>query len=174
MINFIPMKLSLLKFKTNAYLRKNRAVRVSLPYKQSLNVGIIFSVEDKAKHDDVKDFVKHLERDGKHVSVISFLPRQKDNYEFMYDFFTDQDLSFWGNITSTPATRFAETAFDLLFYLDTVPNPLILNLVARSKAHCRVGKFWEKRESFFELMIQHEEGTRSLIREMLKYAQALK
>jgi hypothetical protein len=168
------MKLSFLKYKTNSYLRRNKAVRDSLPYKQAQNIGLIFSVEDKAKHDEIKDFIKHLEQDGKHVKVMSFLPRHKDNYEFMFDFFTERDLSFWGSITSPTATRFANTPFDFLYYLDTVPNPLILNLIAQSKARCRVGKFWEQGMKFFELMIETRDGVKSLIEWMYKYTKALR
>jgi hypothetical protein len=167
------MKLSFLKYKTDAYLKRNKAIRTSLPYKQALNVGIIFSVEDKGKHDEIKDFVKHLEQDGKHVKVMCFLPKNKDNYEFMFDFFTEKDLSFWGNITSSIASQFAETSFDFLYYLDTTPNPLILNLIARSKAKCRVGKFWEEGQPYFEMMIESKNGVHSLIETMYKYTKSL-
>ena len=168
------MKLSLLKLKTRSYLKKNKSIRVSLPYKQAISVGVIFSVEDKPKHDEIKDFVKRLEQDGKHVVVMSFLPRNKDNYEFMYDFFTDKDLTFWGTLTSGIALKFADMQFDFLYYIDTTPNPYVLNVLARSKAKCRVGKFWENGESFFEMMIENKNGTHSLIDTMYKYTRQLK
>jgi hypothetical protein len=168
------MKFSFLKLKTNSFLKRNQAIRASLPYKQALSVGIVFTVEDKLKHDEVKEFVRHLEHDGKMVKVISFLPKNKDNYEFMFDFFTENDLSFWGNISSSGAIKFAETPFDFLYYLDTTPNPLIMNLIAQSKAKCRVGKFWYNTESFFELMIESQNGHKSLIESMYRYTKALK
>jgi hypothetical protein len=168
------MKQSFLKLKTDSFLKKNKAMRASLPYKQALTVGIVFSVEDKTKHDEVKDFIRHLEQDGKQVKVVCFLPKNKDNYEFMFDFFTDKDLSFWGNITSSTATNFAATPFDFLFYLDTTPNPLILNLIARSHARCRVGRFWDRGQPFFEMMIESNNGTRGLIESMYRYTKALR
>jgi hypothetical protein len=168
------MRLSFLKFKTNSYLKKNKAMRANLPYKQALSVGVIFSVEDKVKHDEVKEFVKRLELDGKQVKVICFLPRNKDNYEFMFDFFTDKDLSFWGAITSATAMRFSNTPFDFLYYVDMTPNPFILNLIARSKAKCRVGRFWENSNAFFEMMIESKNGTKSLMDVMHQYTRALK
>ena len=168
------MKFSFLKLKTNSFLKRNQAIRVSLPYKQALSVGVIFTVEDKMKHEEVKEFVRHLEHDGKTVKVISFLPKNKDNYEFMFDFFTENDLTFWGNISSTGATQFAATPFDFLYYLDTTPNPLIMNLLAQSKAKCRVGKFWYNNEPFFELMIESQNGHKSLIESMYRYTKALK
>ena len=118
------MKLNFLKHRTNTLLRDNHTERSNVPYKKAQQIGIIFSVEDKVKHDNVKDLIKKFERDGKKVTVIEFLPENKDNYEFRFDFFTERDLSFWGNITSAGALKFADTPFDFLFYIDATPNPV--------------------------------------------------
>lgn len=166
--------INLLKISTNTLLRKNKATRTSLPYKDATAIGIIFSVEAPEKHQLIKDLIKKLEYDGKKVSVICYLPKDKQNHEFLFDFFTDKDISFWGQITSSAAVTFCETAFDYLFYLDTDPNPLILNLLARSKAKCRMGKFWQDGKSYFELMIQNVEGMQGLIDGMYKYTSILK
>ncbi len=100
------MKLKLLKARTDWELRKNKASRISMPYTQALNVGVIFTVEDKQKHDSIKEFVKKLEADGKKVQVIEFLPEDKDNYEFKFDFFSQKDVSFWGKITARECHSF--------------------------------------------------------------------
>lgn len=168
------MKLSFLKYKTKAYLRGNKAIRTNLPYQQARSIGIIFTVEDKAKHDAIKDFIKHLEHDGKQVKVISYLPKNKDNYDFMFDYFTEGDLSLFGNITSSIAERFTKNQFDFLYCLDTTPNPLILNLVAKSAAKCRVGKYWENEQGFFELMIESQNETKAMIETMYKYTRSVK
>ena len=168
------MKLNFLKYNTQSHLRNNNASRANLPYKQAASIGVIFSVEDKAKHDDVKEFVRRLELDGKTVNVMSFLPKGKDNYGFLFDFFTEKDLNFWGSITSETALRFADTTFDFLYYLDVDPNPIVLNVIARSKAKCRVGKFFEEGKPFFELMLEVTNGTRDLIDTIYKYTSNLK
>lgn len=164
----------LLQFRTNSALKKNNSLRSSIPYKQALNVGILFSVEDKQKHDAIKEFIKILELDGKKVKVLEFLPKQKENYEFMFDFFTVKDLSFWGKIESSDAEKFTETSFDYLFCIDKESNPLILNLLARSKAKCRIGKFTEKYHPFYELMIEQNGSAKNLIESMYKYTKQLK
>jgi len=103
--------------RTSSALKKDNVRRASVPYKRAQSVGIIFSVEDKQKHDAVKDFVRHLEQDGKKVQVLEYLPKKKENYEFLFDFFSDKDLSFWGKITSAQAVKFSETPFDYLYYI---------------------------------------------------------
>jgi hypothetical protein len=168
------MKLSLLKYQTRSLAKSNKALRVNLPYKQALLVGLVFTVEDKQKHDDIKDFVRRLEHDGKQVKVMSFLPRNKDNYDFLYDFFTEKDVSFWGSITSESANRFSQLPLDFLFYLDTTMNPHLLNIIAKSKAKCRVGKFWQEAEPYFEMMLEIQNGTRALIDSIYKYTSRLK
>src|SRR5688572_8415506 len=144
------MKLSFLKIRTNSHLKKNKTVRASVPYKEAVSCGILFSVEDKAKHDAIKDFMHKLEHDGKKVQVMSFLPNKKENYEFMFDFFTMKEVSILGQITSHIAVKFSQTPFDYLFCIDAEPNVLVLNLLARSKAKCRVGKFGDEATPYFE------------------------
>lgn len=160
--------------RTDSALKKNKTMRASMPYQQAVNIGIIFTVEDKQKHQDIKDFVHRLQADGKKVKVLEFLPEKKDNYDFKFDFFTIQDLSFWGNLNSDTALKFANEAFDYLFYVDRQSNPLILHLLARSKAHCRVGKFNETEHDFYELMIEHNGSIGDLITNMYNYSSKLK
>jgi hypothetical protein len=160
--------------RTRSALKKKGTIRTSVPYKYAKSVGIIFSVEDRQKHDHIKDLVRHLEQDGKKVEVLEFLPKKKDNYEFLYDFFTIEDLSFWGRITSERAVKFANTPFDYLLYIDTQHNPLVLDLLARSKAACRIGKSDGIESEFFEFMIQDSGTTKSLIDNMYKYTKSLR
>lgn len=167
-------KMSFLQMRTNSALKKNQPPRASVAYKHAQSIGIIFSVEDKEKHDDIKDLVRHFEQDGKKVSVLEFLPRKKDNYEFLYDFFSVNDLTFWGKISSSKAIQFSQTPFDYLYYIDNQSNPLVLNLLAQCKAHCRVGRFNELESPFYELMIEHQGNTKALITNMYNYTKRLK
>jgi hypothetical protein len=167
-------KMSFLKMRTTSALRKSHAKRASTAYKAAENIGIIFSVEDRQKHDNIKDLIRKFETDGKKVSVLEFLPKNRENHEFLFDFFTVDELSFWGDITSEKAVKFSNTPFDYLFYIDSQSNPLVLNLLARSRAHCRVGKFNESDSPYFELMIEDNGSTKSLIDNVYKYTRQLK
>lgn len=167
-------KMNFLQMRTRSALKKNRVPRASVAYKSAQSIGIIFSVEDRQKHELIKEMVKHFEQDGKKVQVLEFLPKKKENYEFLFDFFTIEDLTFWGKINSEQAEKFSSTPFDYLFYVDSQSNPLMLNLLAHSRAHCRVGKFNEDESPFFELMIEEKNGVRSLIDNMYKYTKQLK
>ncbi len=168
------IKLSLLKLNTRSTLKTNKALRRNLPYGQSLNVGIIFTVEDKPKHDLIKDFIKSLEQDGKKVKTLAFLPKDKENHQFLFDFFSEGDLSFWGNINSNSVASFKSKPFDFLFYLDMKPNPFIMNLIAQSEAKCRIGIYTAENKPFFEMMIENVNSIRALLDSMYKYARLIK
>lgn len=170
----IAMKLNILKYRTNMLLKNDKTPRANVSYKKAQEIGIIFSVEDKVKHENVKELIKKFEQDGKKVTVIEFLPDNKDNYEFRFDFFTEHDLSFWGKITSNGALKFANMPFDFLYYLDIKPNPLILYLLAMSKAKCRVGKSWDDGRSYFEFMVESPDNNKAMIETMYKYTALLK
>ncbi|MEQ1586776.1 MAG: hypothetical protein ABL895_12900 [Cyclobacteriaceae bacterium] len=160
--------------RTETALRKNKTTRGSKPYKQAVNVGVVFSVEDKQKHLDVKEFIQQLERDGKKVQVLEYLPPKKDNFEFKFDFFTMKDLSFWGTLESPVTNKFIETAFDYLFYIDRESNPLVLNLLARCKAECRIGRYNENESEFYELMIEQTGTNKGLMETMYNYTRQLR
>lgn len=160
--------------RTQSALKKNKTLRASIPYKQAQSIGIIFTVEDKQKHNDIKEFIHRLEQDGKRVQVLEYLPEKKENHEFLFDFFSLKDISFWGKLISDKAVKFYEKPFDYLFYIDTQSNPLVLDLLARSKARCRVGRFNESESGFFEMMIEQNGTTRGLIDTMYKYIQKLR
>ncbi|MEP6737841.1 MAG: hypothetical protein ABJA70_20115 [Chryseolinea sp.] len=157
-----------MKFRTDLLL-KTKSQRGSVSYNDARTIGILFTVEDKVKHEAVKEFIKKFETDGKQVKVIEFLPSDKQNYEFKFDFFTENELSFWGKITSADAMKFVEQPFDFLFYLDTEPNPMLLHLLARSKAKCRVGRVWDNSDQYFEFMLNSDPNIKSLVETIRRY-----
>jgi hypothetical protein len=167
-------KLNFLHLRTRALLKKNKTNRGSVPYTQAQVVGIVFTVEDRKKHEEVKEFAKHMEKDGKTVRVLEFLPTGKENYDFLYSFFTEKQINFWGAIQSPEVQRFCEQRFDYLFHLDNENSPVFQYLLARSKAHCRVGKFREHENAFYELMIDSKGSYKELFASIYNYTKQLR
>lgn len=168
------MKLSFLKYKTSLLVKKQKASRNSVGYKKAMTTGVIFTVEDKQKHFAIKDFIKKLEADGKHVQVLEYLPEKTENFEFRFDFFTEKDITFFGNLNSENALQFADAPFDFLFYLDLEPNPMILNILARSNAKCRVGRLFDGGEGYLDFMIGSVSNTQALLEGTYKYVAQLR
>lgn len=168
------MKLTFLRYNTKNQLKKNKTLRSSTAFKKATLVGILFTIEDRTKHDAIKEFVKKLELEGKTVKALAYLPEKKENFEFLFNYFTLKDISFWGVLYSHDALTFSSTAFDFLYCLDENLNPAVLNVMARSKAKCRIGKFHEGAESYFELMIENKNGIKGLLEGELRYSKELR
>jgi hypothetical protein len=168
------VKLNFLNMRTRSALKKNKAVRATIPYESAQRIGVLFTVEDQQKHMLIKDFINKLTHDGKQVQVLEFLPKKKENPEFMFDFFSIEDLNFWGKLNNEQVDKFTKINFDYLFNVDTKSNPLIQNLLANSKAHCRVGRFDESATAFYELMIETNGSVQGLIDNMYTYSKKLR
>ncbi|MGD1959954.1 MAG: hypothetical protein ACFB2Y_13930 [Fulvivirga sp.] len=163
-----------LSFKTRSYLKNNNITRANTAYSSAKTIGILFSVEDLKKHEQIKHLIKNLEKDGKQVSVLAYLPKGTQNFEFKFDFFTIDELTFWGKFESQAIQNFVNQSFDYLFYIDTESNALIRNILAMSKSKCRIGNYDEENAKFCEMMVQGKDKTiESLIKEMYKYTQLL-
>lgn len=164
----------MLQFRTNALIKKDKSARHSMRYDESKHMGILYTAEDLKKHDSIKKLKKSLERDGKKVEVLSFLPKDTQNFEFRFNFFTAKHLNMWGKITSKDVAAFADRSFDYLFYVDFESTSILRYILAMSKAHCRIGNFEEVNRPFCELMVAPElTSYNSLVDEMYKYTKIL-
>ncbi len=168
------MKLTFLRYNTNNQLKKNKTAHASTPFTKVQSAGILFTVEDKSKHEIVKELLKRLQHEGKKVFVLAFLPEKKENFEFLFNYFTQKDISFWGQLQSEDALKFVDMPLDNLYCLDESYNPMVLNILARCKAKCRIGKYAEGHESFFELMIESKQGIKGLMEESYRYTRELR
>lgn len=168
------MRQRLLQLRTNSALKRSAIARSTVPFADSRQIGIIFTVDGQEKHQLIKQFVTRLQQDGKQVQVLEFLPKRKENPEFKYDFFTIENLNFWGKIDSVTVAKFIQMQFDYLFVIDTTCNALITHVLATSRAHCRVGRYDERSQTFLDFMIETDGSIQALIDHMLDYAKRLK
>lgn len=132
-------------------------------YNQAKSVGLLFTIEDLEKHKAIKKFIKILENEGKQVQVLTFLPSDKENHEFLFDFIAENDFNFWGKLSNETALRFIENKFDFLLHLDYTQTDFIDNILSKSQAKCRVGilktdRNEEPKISFYEIIIHPDEN----------------
>ena len=141
-------------------VKKNLSTRDTVDFRESKYIGILYSVEDRHKHDLITNFVERLEGGNKKVEVLTFLGKDRENYDFKYDFFTIKDLSWTGKLNALNVIDFSNKKFDFLFYLDVEPSLLLESVLAMSQSKCRVGPYTEPPHSdFYELMIRIENKT---------------
>ncbi len=157
-----------------------QAAKVSRPvsgitYDDAKEIGILYSVTDLYKHEIIKTFIKELEADKKKVSILTFLDKDKENFEFKYNFFEAKDFNIWGKSTSKSVAEFISQNFDYLLYIDLDPHIYNNYILSKSKARCRIGKYFPEQANYFELMINlaHENDTQSLINQIKHFTKKI-
>lgn len=142
-------------YKTKRFLKSNLGFRVSVPYVDAKSIGIIFSnnTPDKAKL--AEQLKSLLNADDKKIKVLAY-DRNVQVKHLPFESFSKKDLSFWGSFTNQSVDNFANISFDFLICLDHNPGDIIRNLLAKSKAKCRVGicDDYETYHKLFEMIIQ--------------------
>jgi len=165
----------LLRLRTNKLLKANRSKRETVSYEEVKEIGILFTIVDRDKHNAIKKLAKQFKEDGKKVEVLGFLGKGKENYDFLYNYISSADISALGKMTSGSAITFAQRNFDYLFYVDLHPNIYLENILAMSKAKCRVGIYEKNKNDFFDFMlnISREKKISALIDQMYFYTKKL-
>lgn len=148
----------LVDLKTKFALKKNDAIRISDGYEHAKKIGVLYSNSSALELEVISELIGKIERDGIEVEAMTFVPNVKKTETFDFPFFTEHDLSPNGKWRKPEVDKFQNEAFDYLICLDEETNKYIRNILALSKAKCRVGKYEEGFDQYFELMIDYGEG----------------
>ena len=123
------------------------------------NVGLIASVKDEEDYKKIINFIEYLKGDIgiRKVNAITFY-NEKEIPSFLqtklsFDFFTSEDLSWNREPLKDACKNFMKEDFDILIDLtDDFIIPL-RNILAKSKASFKVGKYSEDNEAYYDFMI---------------------
>ncbi|WP_027000379.1 DUF6913 domain-containing protein [Eisenibacter elegans] len=149
-----------LQFKSKLAAERSNVKRYTQHYNEVKNIGILFNIRDMSKYQSLNDLVDQLKRDGKRISLMTYMDldvMHSNPYNFQFDWFTKKHISVTGQIKSHQVDNFVEQGFDYLYCIYLEPFLPFDNILARSKAKCRVGKYFEGQENHLELMINLEE-----------------
>ena len=145
---------AIIQHKTKIIGKKNMPLRKNISFAMATTIGVLFTIEDIGKHTAVKNFVNDLKHENKEIDILAFLPKGKDNHEFLFKFFTGKDFDILGRVKNPHVEEFINKPFDFLFCLDFAANLFIKNVLARSKAKCRVGNYSDTNQSQLELLVK--------------------
>ena len=144
---------SFLQRRTARLLSEQESSRKTVSYDKAKKIGVLFTQSDRNKYLAVRNLIKSFKNDGKEVEVLCFLNKGGENYDFLYDYITSNDVGLWGKMQSSSALKFSKLDFDYLFYLDLKGNLYLENVMAMTKASCRIGFYKKKNDSLLDLMI---------------------
>lgn len=162
---------TILPLRIRKQARNNRSKRGSTPYRQAKSVGILFTMNNLDDYEAIRNFETKLKKDGKEVKVLSYLPKNVENFHFHYDIFSHTDYSATGEVKAANISSFIEQRFDYLICLDNNPNLYIDYILATSAARFRIGNYRENKEPLYELMLRLNgpDSVSNLIQQIIHY-----
>lgn len=157
------------------YPKTSEVNRLTPNYTQAQQIGVVFFQKEALNNAHLIKFWQKLKNDHKQISVLIYSEKPIDlHYPFDYVNLTDKDISTLGEIKSASVLEFLAKDFDFLYCLNMEESPVFEQILQRSQAKCRVGKFFEKYTSPpLELMIslQSQDDEAILAEQMLAYTQ---
>ena len=148
-----------LSFKTASSLKSSRANRNTNGFADSLSIGILYTYSDRHNFGLVNELIEKLRKEGKKVRSMTYIVKMGENDSYQFPFFNAQDMDFWGNWKKLDVKEFIDIPFDYLLSLDLNTNDVTQNILAKSMAKCRVGRYEEGKSDYFEMMIDHKENS---------------
>src|ERR1035437_4331026 len=156
-------------FKTIRLAIANRALKLELqdtdrervPNKFNFDkiktVGILFDATNPDDLEIVKRYVVYMREHRKKVKAIGFFNTKEipalTYSKLEYDFLSAKELNWFGKPNSAVVKNFIQEDFDLLIDLNVHDHFVLKYISALSKAKFKVGKYNEKDESIYDMMI---------------------
>lgn len=143
------------------YLR-NRLVKQqkyspSVSFLKAEKVGILLYNPDFNLNQEIEKFVRFLEEKGKQVEVICFLDKEVNRlYNFNYIPVRISDISVFGAFKNEKINKFIKTRFDYLYCINNLPFLPFENLLLRTEAGVKVGKYFPGSQQYLDIMIDQD------------------
>ncbi len=143
-----------ISFHSKRQLQK-KVRRFSSSCNDASSIGVICSHKSLIGQDNaIEEFVEELKNRGKKVTLLVFHENSSNIDGIASNSFSKRDLNFFGIWKKERVRVFIEKEFDFLINLDLDYNVFVSNIVARSKARCRIGIYNDETKPFLELMIK--------------------
>lgn len=167
-------KKSFISFRTKSALKKNKAPRTNMSFSQVKKIGLIHSYVDNQSVQAIYHFFDMLEKQGKKVDVLIIKDKNDELNIPEFILANTQEITQLGKWVNESILNYMEHSYDYLIHVNLGDSILIENILANSKAKCRVGKYKDEKKEYYELMISPETDTiQKLIDQIYHYIQKI-
>ncbi|MDB4835218.1 hypothetical protein OAH12_01400 [Cyclobacteriaceae bacterium] len=131
----------------------------------------IVTTSDIAHSEDFKSFTDQLASRNIDLEILIFT--QEKSEEIAANHFNKKDFNWSGKIKSEKVNKFIKTPFDFLFSINTSSNLQIENILALSKAKCRIGSKIDDLKNNLDFVIQlnDQDSVQDLTNNILLYTE---
>lgn len=158
------MKTLSLPYVTNKALKEAHNDEGSLQYAACKTILIIFTADgNDAKFHQIRRLQEKFQADKKSVSFLYVLLRDEDRPDGALDdhmiSVEKKDIGMFGDIKDERVNHTLGQTYDFIINGDLIPNIYSDYLLAKSKSKCKIGRFFDDHDKFYDLMIQTNESS---------------
>jgi len=153
--------------------------RPSLSYADANKILLFFSSEGNQKMALIRSYINKFKKDGKTVKCFYFVLKDEDKPDVGLDDGMEklrvEEFAFFGKIESDKVKGLLNEDFDFMIHADVESNIYTDIIMAKAKSKCRVGNYFEDKESLYEMMISmpNEKTTSVLMGQIYHYIKRL-
>lgn len=126
--------------------KKHKTVKRNLQYhnlETAHSINLLFYLTDENYFKKVKEYFDKFNTEGKEINALGLVKNREDignKYLFRkgLDFFTQDDISFFGKINNSAISEFIEKKSDILINLTLEENFFVEHIFAMSKSGFKV------------------------------------
>jgi len=160
-------------------IKKNIATRQNPHYRDASRILIFFTSEGNQKFAIVKGLQNRFEKEGKKVKCLYILLKDEDKPDVHMDEgmqrLLPDDFSLFGDIHKPEVNELLAADFDFMIHSDLEANIYSDLVMAKSKAKCRIGRYFEGHDEQYDMMIGIDEDKKInfLLDQLYHYTKAL-
>lgn len=137
-------------------------------------IGILFDATDPAETQEVLQYKKQLQKQGKKVRLLAYINSRSKEIEASFPFFLRSDLSWKSIPQHTAVEHFLTTSLDLLMVLTPTSNLAFEYISSLSDARLKMGPYSKDVNSYdFMLEISKQTSPMQMAATMETYLQLM-
>ncbi len=160
-------------------VKKNLSRRQSSRYNEAKTVLLFFTSEGNQKIALVKGLQNKMEKEGKKVTCLYLLMKDEDKPDVHMDEGMERleptDFSLVGDIVKAEGKQLMDQEFDYMIHSDMESNIYSDLVMSKSKAKCRIGRYFDDHENQYDMMIKvaDDKKINFLLDQIYHYTKAL-
>lgn len=150
------LRLKFYNYFLNQKLKTLSIDRKPICFEDARTVAILFDASSPENQVTVSNYKKRLRGMGKKVEVMAFVNnKDQQNTNYVFKHFNKKNLNWYFHPTGSTISQFINEPYDILMCLHTNPVLPLEYISALSKAHLRVGPYYEDKTFCYDLMIDN-------------------
>ncbi len=120
-------------------LKTQNRRRITNNFWTARNIAIIFDADHESDRNELLDFGKALEKDGRKINVLGYFHQKKLEFTPKFDFFTKKMVNLNGEIKDKTNLKFGNEKLDLLLVFNPNARWPLENLAVSLNAATKIG-----------------------------------